>query len=91
MCSSGSGAIDDKYHLIVYDSSGLVISNRLVGKQTGSCESLETQTFSISSDYLVHSKLNYYSGDCETGKMKLNKTRVSNYEMDKSGSIKQLP
>lgn len=91
MYSGGSGAIDDKYHLIVYDSSGLVKSNLLVGKQTGSCESLETQTFSISSDYLVSSKINYYSGNCETGKMKLTKTQALNYQIDKSGNIKQLP
>jgi hypothetical protein len=90
MYSSGSGGIEDKYHLIVYDSSGTVKSNYTVGKQVGSCESLETQTFSISPNYLISGKNNYYNGNCETGKMKLIKTQFLKYQIDDDGNIRQI-
>jgi hypothetical protein len=90
MYSSGSGAIDDEYHLIVYDSSGLVKSNLVVGKQIGSCESMESETFSINRDYLVSSKDDYYEGDCETEKLKLVSSKVLRFQIKNGGSVRRF-
>lgn len=88
MYSSGSGAIDDNYHLIIYDNSGHIESKLIIGKQIGDCEALETQTFLINPDYFIICKNNYFIGNCETGKMKLSKSTLSKYQIDKGGRIK---
>jgi hypothetical protein len=90
MYSSGAGAVDDEYHLIVYDNSGLAQSNLTVGKQLGDCDGLETQTFLITPSYLISSKDKYYSGNCGTDKMKLSKNQILKYQIERGGNIKQL-
>jgi hypothetical protein len=88
MFSSGSGGIEDKYHLIIYDPTGNIKSNLIIGKQVGSCESMASQIFSINRDYLISSENNYYNGNCETDEMKLIKTQVLKYQIDQSGNIR---
>jgi len=86
----GSGGIENEYHLVVYDSSGNIMSNLMVGLDIGDCGFLDHQSFMISSKSMIYCTREYYEGNCETEEMNLKATKKLMYQIEKDGSIKEI-
>lgn len=78
----GSGGVENRYLLFVYDSKGNKISSQLIGQQIGDCSLIKIQSSIISNDYHIKIKSDEIEQNCDNGKRIILKTEYYNYKLD---------